>query len=229
MNLLSKTTLTVAAATVALSTVMLSESVLAFEIRRTAGNVPQPGINAPLAAPTVIDFNGPSFTGQVPGTVTTLVANGPNGGAKIQKTAGDANYQGSSLRIGTPGKNGTAGKVSFTFDDPRGLGYFGFFLPSSTAVNEVVSFFGANGFIQSFTGADLNKLLPNGNYINFRVQNNGEIFNRVDFTRNLASGSAFSVDNVAYQAIPTPALLPGLVAFGVGVMRKRKAEAKATA
>jgi len=238
MNLLSKKTLSVAATTVALTVAALatSESAHAFLVYKTTGNIPQPGINAPLAAPTVINFNGSAFTGFVPTTATSIgpgaTGDGLNGGATIQRTAGNANYQGSALRIGTPsGRNGTTGTVSFKFDDPRGMGYFGFFLPN-TAANEVVSFFSKTNSINpiaSFTGNTLNAASGNGRYFNFFVTNNSEIFNRVDFTRNLAQGSAFRVDNVAYQAIPTPALLPGLVAMGLGIVRKRKAEATAEA
>ncbi len=226
MSLFAIKVLPVAAFTATLVgiTLAVSEVAYAFSLQRTTGPLPPSGVNAPLPAPTIINFNGPGFTGSVPTTPTTLVSGGPNGGATIQKTAGDADYPGNQLRIGTPGRNGTSGTVSFTFDDPRGLGYFGFFLANDTGANEVVSFFRGNSLIQSFTGLDFLAASGNGNYINFFLTNTSEIFDRVDFTRNLANGNAFRVDNVAYQAIPTPALLPGLLAFGVGVLRKRKGD-----
>ena len=42
-------------------------------------------------------------------------------------------------------------------------------------------------------------------------------------------GPALDNVSVTATAVPTPALLPGLIAMGVGMMRKRKAEAKADA
>jgi len=229
MNLLSKKTLSIAATTLALTVAALAntESAHAFLIYRTIG---LPGnVNPSLAPPTVIDFNGPAFNGLVPTTATSIGPGGLNGGATIQRT-GNADFQGDRLRIGTAaGPNGTSGTVSFKFDDPRGMGYFGFLLGPPSAANEVVSFFSGNSLIKSFTGPLFESVTGTCNYFNFFVTNNSEIFNRVDFTRNLASGNAFHVDNVAYQAIPTPALLPGLVAMGLGIVRKRKAEATAEA
>ena len=232
MNLLSKKTLSVAATTVALTVAALAntESAHAFLIYRTAGPSVPTGVNPSLAPPTVINFNGPAFDGLVPTTATPIGPGGLNGGATIQRT-GNADFQGNRLRIGTAGggPDGTSGTVSFRFDDPRGMGYFGFLLGPPSAANEVVSFFAGNSLIKSFTGPLFESVTGTGNYFNFFVTNNSEIFNRVDFTRNLASGNAFHVDNVAYQAIPTPALLPGLVAMGLGIVRKRKAEANAEA
>jgi hypothetical protein len=43
---------------------------------------------------------------------------------------------------------------------------------------------------------------------------------------NLEGGDISSISLVA-QAVPTPALLPGLIAMGIGMVRKRKAEAEA--
>jgi len=234
MNLLSKKTLSVAATTVALTVAALAntEAAHAFLIYRTAGPSVPTGVNPSLAPPTVINFNG--LSGLVPTTATSIglgaTGDGLNGGATIQNTAGVANYTNDgSLRIGIGGTTNTPGTVSFRFDDPRGMGYFGFLLAPPSAANEVVSFFSGNSLIKSFTGPLFESVAGTGNYFNFFVTNNSEIFNRVDFTRNIASGNAFRVDNVAYQAIPTPALLPGLVAMGLGIVRKRKAEATAEA
>ena len=236
MNLLSKKTLSVAATTLALTVAALAniESAHAFLIYRTTGT--NPGVvNPSLAPPTVIDFDGLSnlVPNLVPTTATSIVPGGLNGGATIQRTAGNANFQDNTLRIGTaapPSVGGTLGTVSFTFDDPRGMGYFGFRLNGSSGANEVVTFFSKLTNAQfSFSGPSFGSVPGAGNYFNFFVTNNTEIFNRVDFTRNTAPGNAFRVDNVAYQAIPTPALLPGLVAMGLGIVRKRKAEANAEA
>jgi hypothetical protein len=231
MNLLSKRTLSVATVTAALTVVAMAQSgaAQAFLITRTAGPLPAAGINAPLAPPTVIDFD--SLNGIVPTTPTTLVPGGPNGGATIARTPGTvAGYLlTDGLRIGAL----ASGEVSFKFDDPRGMGYFGFFLDSITAPLSAVSisFLSGNSLIQSLTGTQLNQVTGPGNYFNFFVTNNSEIFDQVLLTDSSGGllGGNFVVDNVAYQAIPTPALLPGLVALGIGVVRKRKAEAEAEA
>jgi len=241
MNLLSKKTLSVAATTLALTVAALatSESAHAFLITRTAGPSVPAVVNPSLTPPTVITFDG--LTGNVPVSPATI---GPgatgvgNGGAKISGVA-NANYNGSTdnLRIGNttgvgPGAVRT-GSVQFDFDDPRGMGYFGF-LRQNAPINPLassISFFSGTTLIQSFNQTQLNAQAfgqSTSNYFNFFVTNNSEIFNRVVFADTSFIGN-LQVDNVAYQAIPTPALLPGLVAMGLGIVRKRKAEANAEA
>ena len=240
MNLLSKKTLSVAATTLALTVAALAntESAHAFLIKRTAE--PFPGVvNPSLAPPTVINFNG--LTGIVPAFSTTIgpgVTGLGNGGAKISGVA-NANYNGSTdnLRIGNrtgvgPGAVRT-GSVQFDFDDSRGMGYFGFLLQNAPIdpLASSISFFSGTTLIQSFNQTQLNAQAfgqSTSNYFNFFVTNNSEIFNRVVFADTSFIGN-LQVDNVAYQAIPTPALLPGLVAMGLGIVRKRKAEANAEA
>lgn len=237
MNLLSKKTLSVAATTLALTVAALAniESAHAFLIYRTAGPSVPTGVNPSLAPPTVIDFNGQS--GLVPTTATSIGPGGLNGGATIQRTnSADYNSPADNLRIGAFFNGGpiasrnTAGSVQFDFDDPRGMGYFGFLL-QNLPLNPLaasISFFSGDTQIQSFTGSTFGALPGAGNYFNFFVTNNSEIFNRVVFADTSLIGN-LQVDNVAYQAIPTPALLPGLVAMGLGIVRKRKAEANAEA
>jgi len=184
----------------------------------------------PLPAPTVINFDGGSFTGNVPAVSTPLVVGGPNGGVSIQRFLGNANYVSDDLRIGTAANDrnsqGNVGAVGFTFDAPQRLGYLGFFLANNTSPNEIVAFFRGNQLLQSFTGSDFLAGAGTGNYINFFASNSSQFFDRVLFIRDLADTDAFRIDNLAYQAapIPTPALLPGLLAFGASVLRKRKAE-----
>ncbi|EKQ67122.1 hypothetical protein OsccyDRAFT_4947 [Leptolyngbyaceae cyanobacterium JSC-12] len=45
----------------------------------------------------------------------------------------------------------------------------------------------------------------------------------------IGAGSNSNQSSITVETIPTPALLPGLVALGAGVLRKRKAEAEAEA
>lgn len=228
MNLLTKRTLSVAAATAAMTVAALAQSGVAHAFLITRTNGPTP-VNPSLSPPTVIDFDFKAPPAPVPTTPTAIAPGGPNGGATIQNTAGAATYQGNQLEIG--GNNDVTGIVSFVFDDPRGMGYLGLQWQNPRG-NEFISFFNAAG---TLIGTELSGLevvadaFGNGNYFNFFVTNNSEIFTRVDFRRAASNGNSFLIDDLAYQAIPTPALLPGLVALGIGAVRKRKAEAEAEA
>lgn len=245
MQLLNKRALSTVAATAALTIVALiqTESAHAFLIKRTAGPLPPAGVNPSLAAPTVIDFTG--LSGDVPTTATPIgpgeTSDGLNGGAKIQNISGSATYEFDLLKVG---KNGgdtpRTGVVSFTFDDPRGMGYFGFLLDRipNDAARGTISFF-TKGGLAEFTMAQLlgntapngNVIVGDGNYFSFFVTDDDEIFDEVRFADlSFSQGRGFlQVGNVAYQAIPTPALLPGLVGLAFGAIRKRKVEAEAEA
>jgi hypothetical protein len=50
-------------------------------------------------------------------------------------------------------------------------------------------------------------------------------FGVVDYF-DTSGASILNVSNVKYQAVPFPALLPGAIAFGMGILRKRKATQK---
>jgi hypothetical protein len=210
-----------AAAYIVLSAIA-PQSAQAFLITRT--NSPTPGTPAPLAPPTVIDFN--SFENNLPvSSTSTQIATSPgNGNAFIQLISGVAEYQGNQLNIGTNANNSPGGLVRFTFNGPNGQGYFGLQWQNPT-VDEVISFYSGNSLIQSFTGTQVaDQAIGNGgNYYNFIVTNNSEIFNRVDLAQvNPPNGNDFQVDNVAYQQIPTPALLPGIMGIGAGIWKKRR-------
>ncbi len=236
MNLFSSKTLSVVAATVALSTATMtttSEAAHALMITRTTGINPQNGINAPLAAPTVIDFDSNTVfpNGPVPNSLTQIVNGGANGGAKIQETARDAIYTNNQLQIGTSNRSG---EVTFTFDDLRGMGYLGFYLPNLSDSNfkaATITFYSKalGTALPAVTLSALQGVSGPGNYFNFFVNNNNEIFNKVVFAGSTRNDDKFVIDNLAYQAIPTPALLPGLLALGAGLLRKRNAEADADA
>jgi len=251
MNFFNPRSLSLVAATAVLTAISMvqTEAAHAFLIKRTPGTPAASTINPSLAAPTVLDFN--SQSGDVPTTATSIgsgtTGDSLNGGAKIREVSGSANYTGTALQVGldsTTGNNPPPrnGAVSLTFDDPRGMGYFGFLLAQTpnNAANATISFISKiNDSVTTFTMAQLlgnsvptpNVIVGNGNYFSFFVTNNSEIFDEVRFADlSTANNAGFlRVDNVAYQAIPTPALLPGLVALGIGAVRKRKAEAEAEA
>jgi hypothetical protein len=219
-------------ATAAAAVLLMPQVSHAFLITRTSG--PVPGTGAPLAPPTVIDFNSFANNTPVPAAATLIATGAGNGNAFIQRTLGLAEYQGNQLNIGVSGSGSTQSFadaiVSFTFNAPRGLGYFGLQWQNPQA-DESIRFYSGSTLIQTLTGTQVlaNAIGAGGNYFNFIVTNNGEIFNRVDLARlNPSNGNFFRVDDVAYQQIPTPVLLPGLLGLGFGILKKkRKQEAMA--
>lgn len=135
------------------------------------------------------------------------------------------------------------GSVRLSFDAPKGLGYFGLFW-ASPSVNDRITFTLRNaiGAISTvvYNASDIFGSSTEGRYVNFFSTNNGDNANKViasvlledlNPTSEGQGGQfrSFEVDNIAYQAIPTPALLPGLVALGAGLARKKKAQAEAKA
>lgn len=109
-------------------------------------------------------------------------------------------------------------------------GYFGLFIGSIDDYNSIEFFRGADSRL-SVSGVELAAaagLMPNGDqseaaYFNFFGDNGSDLFDRVVLR---SSQAAFEVDNIATrEAIPTPALLPGLIGMGVAAWRKRKSEA----
>ena len=227
------------AATVALSTAAtaIPQAAHAYLIKRTTMPLPPIEVNPSLPAPTVIDFDRPNADV----TNAELVpSSNPNGSANIQLAGGSADYFNNELRIGrdsgSPPRNG---QVSFGFGDPRGMGYIGFSANASNPSQTLITFLNNGVAITSFSvSALLNNTVQNstvvgttGNYFSFFVTNNDEIFDQVLFadTSNGQGQGALVIDNLAYQAIPTPALLPALVGFGLGLVRKKKAQAEAEA
>jgi hypothetical protein len=138
------------------------------------------------------------------------------------------------------------GAARLAFDAPKGIGYLGFFWGSPKSTDSLVfTLRDALGITNEVTytaadifaglGFDLTGLVQNnsGRYVNFFSTNNGpnagKVIESVLLRDTALVVRSFDVDNIAYQAIPTPALLPGLVALGIGAVRKRKAEAEAEA
>jgi len=117
-----------------------------------------------------------------------------------------------------------------TFDLGGDKGYFGLFVGSLDTFNSIEFF--RNGVsklvldgveIAKRTGVSANGDKKVGVYYNFFGENNSDVFDKVKLG---STGIAFEVDNIAYRkAIPTPALLPGLIGMGVAAWRKRKGEA----
>lgn len=224
MNLLSKPILSTVAATVALSAATLTASAPAQALSFSVS--PNPFDLGPtttwVGQPTsVIDF--PAI-GVIPTSPTTLTSTNTllNGTASIQSLTGTNIYgaigDGIDTGIGLP-----AASVRLNFSQAQG--FLGLFWATPTA-NSSITFNTASGN-QTFTAASLGLGigLAQGRYINFFATTPGDIFSSVVLSQN-AGVDVFAVRNVAYQAIPTPALLPGLLAVGAGLLRKRKTEAE---
>jgi hypothetical protein len=154
------------------------------------------------------------------------------------------------LAVGSGFEASQEGVVRLDFDAPRGLGYFGLFWGSpgnndsirftlrdavgnlSTVSYTAVQIFastgvtGLNGILDSNDG----RTRP-GRYVNFFSTNNGPNANKVIesvFLEDSGGRSflrSFQVDNIAYEAIPTPALLPGLLGLGASLWNKRRKQA----
>lgn len=101
-----------------------------------------------------------------------------------------------------------------------------------TAGNQYVAFLNASNFADSgsgFMGQPQSEDVYSGG--GFVFLNNGSDFSRItvdNWTKDfLGAGGdvAFKASFASPVAIPTPALLPGLIGLGMGVLRKRKAEA----
>ena len=206
-----------------------------------------------LAATAIAPANALSFA-TTPGStsssvsgITTINFNGRPLGTNTSFTQGLATYTGGAIvKDGSPGQyaapapnNGTnyltlGGTVPVasspvTIKFAKALNYFGLHWGSVDNYNAISFFKGLTQVGSTYTGT---AILAGANgdqgndgsvYTDF-FAGSGESFDKVVLT---STAAAFESDNHAYRAIPTPALLPGLIAFGVGVMRKRKTEATA--
>jgi hypothetical protein len=127
------------------------------------------------------------------------------------------------------------------------LGYFGLFwgspgandritfvLRNATGVTNNVTYTASQIFagtgvtgLNGLTDFNGSAIRP-GRYVNFFSTNNGPNANKVIESvlledSGLQSGlRSFQVDNIAYEAIPTPALLPGILGFGFSFWKKRR-------
>jgi hypothetical protein len=122
--------------------------------------------------------------------------------------------------------------ASFQASFAAGLSYFGLYWGTIDTYN-TISFLTNTG-VESFTGTEIANdagffnPINSGNFeinrfVNFFAAP-GQVITGITFSSEVA---AFESDNHAFRVIPTPALLPGLVALGVGVLRKRKSEVEA--
>jgi len=191
---------------------------------------------------TTINFNGST-------TLPSGVTVGATGGKIVSGSVANkyASPPGDTSNYLTVGSSPTPATESATFDLGGPKGYFGLFVGSLDTYNSIQFLLGdvpktiLNGVLKGvltsvskaegvFTGTDVQTvtgITANGDqavgvYYNFFADNNSDLFDKVVLRSTQA---AFEVDNIAFrQAIPTPALLPGLIGMGVAAFRKRKSE-----
>ena len=131
----------------------------------------------------------------------------------------------SSLRV-------TSGSYDHTFDFTPGVGNgtFRFTDYANAASYTPISYQGPEVSAYDTIGSESNQFYAyqfpgqeNG-YPFLNVHASAYTFKNGSLTRQAytTSNVNFSPDPTAVTAVPTPALLPGLVAFGLGVWRKRK-------
>lgn len=132
--------------------------------------------------------------------------------------------------VGSTGKYLGVSGLNATFSFITPIKYFGLLWGSIDDVN-VIDFISSNGTTKTFTGTQiaaaagfdigLTATELRTRYVNFSLADIGSNVNRV-VLRNTDGARVFEVDNIAYQAIPTPALLPGLIGFGIAALRRRR-------
>jgi hypothetical protein len=239
MNSLKTKVAAFTAATVALSvaTLTTAKPSKAFIIK-TPGvtNVTSISVGGP-SGPITQATDNINFTGQtnnILGTIplsTTFNATNGNGNATLTNDGGIVSYSNNNFggTTNTPSLSVSSflglfpGQASFNF--AKDLGYFGLYwgAPGSN-LNSTIQFLLNGTSVGSFTASSLGLTnTTSGQYVQFFVSNNNEIFNQVRLIAPVG-GSVFRADNISYAAIPTPALLPGLIGVMFGVLRKRKAE-----
>lgn len=199
-----------------------------------------PGDYGGGAGSPIVQFGGAFFgqtVGQPPfpaGAAPTGVVNGsPTGPLSLNPNSPntfitvDGSNPTSPVLSGSPLFNGP---VSILFNrDVAGVGLDGGFF-NAIGGTAITAF--------SRTGSVLGQVTNQANGIEFLglVTDNGqEAIAGLQFSLVGAEPFGFAIDNVRFGVagqvtppsanIPTPALLPGLIALGMGVLRKRKAEA----
>jgi len=193
-------------------------------------------ISQPASAISVNTGGTPSAgNGQVSsyGGVTTLDFNTdslgarPDGGTIVN---GSISGQYAAPPSDTSNYLAVLGGKTATFDLGGLKGYFGLFVGSLDTYNTIEFINTIAGTSKSLTGsmvAAMTGTPSTGNqgvgvYYNFFGDNNSDLFNKVALS---STANAFEVDNIATRtAIPTPALLPGLIGMGVAAWRKRRGE-----
>lgn len=189
-----------------------------------------------------------------PGSKLSIGGAEPTGGVVISGSAG--NYKFDFLTGGLPGDPGTPGDLAVQFTQgsfigiTEGAGGAKIKDISTSTAGGGYAVAPVNDFISNLVlgGESLSFDLLSLNSFTFDLPNPGGVLNGFSFNGQFRTGSGTILGNGALTAIfstntttgatswaadltpvPTPALLPGLIGLGLGVLRKRRAEAKVEA
>jgi hypothetical protein len=165
------------------------------------------------------------FSGSVPSGVTlsggAAIVSGSLQDQYAEPFSGSGNY----LTVG--GNSPSAPTASLTF--ATALKSFGLFWGTPDDYNTLnfyngasllASFVPGSGALASFAAT---RSAAGARYVDFSGTG-GTVFDRVEF---VSSQAAFEVDNISYSKVPTPAMLPAIIGFGLTALKRRKQAAQA--
>ncbi len=208
------------AAVVAGGVIAISQPASAISFNITAGPT------SSVSGVTTVDFS--DGTGTLPASYTEEGISFTGGGIRTGSLGGQYAAPpglGNNNPYLTLGGTSEPSPVTIALGGLKG--YFGLFVSSIDSYNSI-EFLKAD-VRQALFGEGGTALSPNptgdqsvGQYYNFFGDNNSDLFDKVVLR---SSQAALEVDNIATRAaIPTPALLPGLIGMGVAAWRKRRGE-----
>ncbi len=126
---------------------------------------------------------------------------------------------GSKFAQVTPINTGIPNGVTFSFATPiQSWGAF-FTGVGTSGGNVILSFNNGTSQIQNVLGS------PNGGVSFLGFTDSGRSIASITIQRNQGGNDIFGIDDMRYVAIPTPALLPGLIGMGIAAIRRRKVAA----
>jgi hypothetical protein len=169
-----------------------------------------------------------NFSGSDPNVTLSegAIVSGSFGGQYTEPGVGSGDY----LTVGSTDPLALTASLKFS----TALNHFGVFWGTPDSYN-TLKFYNAGSLLASFVtdttvipgGTQISGFLPlrtseGARYIDFSTDA-GTVFDRVDFE---SSQAAFEVDNISYTAVPTPAMLPAIVGFGLAALKRRKLAAQ---
>jgi hypothetical protein len=180
----------------------------------------------PAEAISVSRGAGPSFA---PTATITFDTPTPASYASFDQDYGSVNVTGANVAIREDDDeptspffrlNASGSQSSATFNLDSSSDSFGFFLVGQNgSPNFRIDFLSGGSNSRTFFLSDLLSLTGPGDYFNFASDSEGDFFDQVSFTR--LSGR-LEIDSVAFRAVPTPALLPGIIGIGIAALKKRR-------
>jgi hypothetical protein len=174
---------------------------------------------------------GPTTATTFPGTETWDFSGGtPIGVTRSGGTivSGSLSGEYADPGVGDPYLTVGGGASTATLTFANALTHFGLFWGTPDNYNRLNFYNGADLLASFVPGGTLAGLVASGSNIDARYvdfsTDAGTVFDRVEFVSTVA---AFEADNISYTAVPTPAMLPAIVGFGLAALKRRKLVAQA--